>query len=425
MASSGRPAERPVHLTADGRRQAQERTAEWRRLANRSQAEMAAEVVVGHSTYRLWETGKDAYAGPTRRQAEQLDLALRRLLSSAYEDGQALEIWGWPAPGDMSYEKLAGLLRAAGFDVPNTHAARPSVVFWVHRLLEPNLVHGVFALAAAAATRAGLSVRLLLDDMAVPVRERAGRRAEFESRVRTWFAFAAGHETKLSTGLYSAILTSELAAERGWSTVRHYLSAKNEVLDILLASKVISPLQYSTDPEESVLELVTQAESPKADRLRDALQNWIVFEYEIARLLAAQPDEDAMPVVTLGGEDERQLWEVWRRGCSDELSTRVQHIYCRPMPMPSHRAPWRESALAARTDRPTLTAYLRRRTIHDRNSDLVEWIIKAAVGLPAGLNAAFQATLDPALSDADALLRGPVDDATAAVAKAVVGWLNT
>ena len=43
--------------------------------------------------------------------------------------------------------------------------ASPAGFFWVHRAREPNLVHGVFSLAAAAATRAGLPVHLLLDDL--------------------------------------------------------------------------------------------------------------------------------------------------------------------------------------------------------------------------------------------------------------------
>lgn len=423
MASGGRPTERPVHLTPEQRRIAQERTAEWRRLAGISQAEMASAVLVGQSTYRLWETGRDPHAGPTLPQATQLDQALRKLLGNRYADGQALQIWGWPAPGDMSYERVAGLLRSAGFNVPNSHPAPPTDVLWVHRLQEPNLIHGVFALAAAAATRAGLSVRLLLDEMGLPPKERHGKHSEFESRVRDWFAFAGGHDSRLSIGLYSAILTGELVADRGWSTVRQYLSKENEVLSFLLASKVISPLLYDTDAEGSVLELIRQSQPPTADRLLDALQNWIVFEHEIASLLTARPADESMPVVTLGGDDERALWELWHNGCSDELSGRVQHIYLQPLPMPNNRAPWREGALLARTTRPTLTTYLRGRTINDRNTDLIEWMIKVAIGLPAGLRADFRAGLDPALNDAAVLLR-PADETAAATAKAVIAWLN-
>ena len=60
----------------------------------------------------------------------------------------------------MSYAQVADLLRGTGFEVPRLNpngSSAPACVFWVHRVREPTLVHGVFSLAAAAATRAGLA----------------------------------------------------------------------------------------------------------------------------------------------------------------------------------------------------------------------------------------------------------------------------
>jgi hypothetical protein len=121
------------------------------------------------------------------------------------------------------------------------------------------------------------------------------------------------------------------------------------------------------------------------------------------------------------------LWNMWHQCCSEEMTSRVQHIYLRPMPMRSYRAVWLEPALAARTDRPTLATYLRTRTQSDRNFDLIEWVIKAAIKLPGTLNEGFQARLEPGLSDASALLARRIEDmpATATmVAKGVIEWLN-
>src|SRR5579875_3058958 len=128
---------------------------------------MAKAIGVSYSTYRPWENGKDGHAGPTRLQADQLNKTLRRLLRDGYADGEAFDVWGWPREQDMSYDRVVELLRPAGFDVPRlpANARPPAAVFWVHRARTPNLVHGVFSLAAAAATRAGLPVRLLLDDV--------------------------------------------------------------------------------------------------------------------------------------------------------------------------------------------------------------------------------------------------------------------
>jgi len=427
MTHGGRPVERPVHLTPQQRREAQAQTGAWRRASGLSQKNMAAKVGVGHSTYRAWESGGEANAGPTLQQAQQLDRALKALLGEQYADGEAPETWGWPAKREMSYAAVAELLRAAGFVVPSPRSASPSVVFWVHRLREPNLLHGVFALAAAATTRAGLSVCLLLDDGGVPPRARRAARGEFESRVREWFAFASGDDSKLSIQLYSAILTSDLLAQRGWGAVMDYLNDKSGVLEFLLASKAVSPLQYSADADQSVLELVNQAESLKADRLLTPIRNWMVFEKEITRLSGGRSADRSLSIVTLGGEDERILWELWHRGCAEDLSERVQHIYLRPMPMPDYRVPWQVPTLTARTSRPWLTTYLRNRTARDGHTDLVEWILKAAVGLPAALNPDFRADLAPGLADAETLLRQSADQVSSAapvIAEAVMRWLT-
>jgi hypothetical protein len=391
---------------------------------------MAAEIHVGYATYRLWENGRDHNAGPTRLQTAQLNKTLRRLLPNEYIDGEAFDVWGWPREQDMSYDQVVELLRLAGFDIPRlqSNGRPPAKVFWVHRVRELNLVHGVFALAAAAATRAGLSVHLVLDDVDVTDRRRRlDLCSEFESRVRGWVAFASGDDGKLSTSLFSEVLTDEYLAARGWSAINDYLNTQSNVLEILRASKVISPLQYDTHAEESVLELLRNADSIRAERLLTPFQNWLVFEAEVARLLAPSSVSGSDSIVTLGGDDERILWEVWHRGCSDDLAGRVQHIFLKPMPMPPYRAPWQESALFARTDRPLLTGYLAHRTAHDGHCDLIEWLLRSAVRLPASLNPGFRDGLDPVLRDVDALLRAPAKDlagVAGAVAKAVVEWLN-
>lgn len=390
---------------------------------------MATEIGVSYASYRPWENGRDDLAGPTRLQAEQLDKALRRLLRSRYMEGEAFDIWGWPRQQDMSYDRVVEVLRMAGFDVPRPQASGwpPAGVLWVHRAREANLVHGVFALAASAATRAGLPVYLLLDDLSLDDRRSHDLCHELESRIRTWIAFASGDDARLSTGLYSEILTESYLTERGWSAVTAYLNPRIGVLDFLVASKVISPLQYTINAEESVQGMLRNAESLGAERLLTPLRNWLVFEKQIAWILAQSPGSTADSVITLGGEDERTLWDAFHRGCSDDLSSRVRHIYLRPIPMPSYRSAWQERALSARTDRSTLSTYLANRTPSDR-TDLLEWLLKTAIRLPASLNPGFGEGLDPALHDVDALLQGSVSElppaTMAAIAKAVAEWLN-
>lgn len=416
--SVGRPVERPVHLDTPQRRQAQQQTARWRELTGLSQRQLAVQVGVGHSTYRMWESGKEPHAGPTEPQARQLDAALSRLLARRYSRGAALEAWGWAVGHRASFAEVSVILRAAGFMLPHSDAS-PDAVVWMHRLREPNVVHGVLALAAAAAASAGLSVRLLLDDVRSPVGAPHEVRADFEGRVRKWFAFAGADDSALSVGLFSAVLTPDLLAQRGWETVQSYLGSDATALDFLRAAKIVSPLQYSTAPERSVLELVRQADSLRTVRLLVPFQNWLVLDTEVTRLARAGADR----IVTLGAEDDRPLWELWHRASACPVRDRVQHIYLRAAPLPSYRVPWQEDALTARTSRPRLTDYLRNRAA-DGGADLLDWFAKTAVRLPAALNPQFRERVEPALLAADGPPAGDPAMLAGSVAAAVVGWLS-
>src|SRR5215472_16646643 len=360
MARGGRPVERPAHLSQEQRLQAQKRTRWWRQQLGLSQPQMAAQVHVSSATYSGWENGKDHYAGPTRTQTEELNKVLRRLLSGRYSDGEAFDVWGWPKEQDMSYEQMAELLRFAGFSVPRPQITprSPAQVFWPHKVRKAHLVHGVYALAAAAATRVGLPVHLLLDDIELEERDRQ-LCGDLESWVRSWVAFASGNDAKVTVGLFSSVLTDEYLAKRAWPAVNDYLNKHSSVLRFLLASKVVSPQRYSADADQSVLELQRDRESIRADRLLATLRNLLVFEAEITRLLDLHPDNGADMIITLGGDDERDLWEMWHRGCSESLSARVQHLYLRAMPIPEHIEQWKVPALiASSTDRSKFTTYL-------------------------------------------------------------------
>jgi transcriptional regulator with XRE-family HTH domain len=430
MARGGRPVERPAHLSQEQRLQAKERTRAWRQLADLSQPQMAAEVQVSLATYRGWENTKDEHGGPTRVQTEKLDEVLRRFLPGQYTGGETFDVWGWPKKQDMSYEQVADLLHFAGFSVPRPQATvRPPVqVFWPHRVREAHLVHGVYALAAAAATRAGLPVHLLLDDTELKARDRH-QCGELESWVGNWVAFASGESTKITVGLYSSILTGEYLATHTWPALGRYLNKQISVLRFLLASKVVSPLHYSVNADESVLELERHREHIMSDRLLTPLRNWLVSEAEITRLLGPQRDGGTGTIITLGGDDERDLWEMWHRGCSEDLSARVQHMYLMAMPIPERIDVWTVSALAAgATDRLKLANYLRNH-VRSAGSDLIEWLLRAAVHLPAVLNPGFRDELDPVLRDVPALLDSSTGGLVTAplvepIARAVVTWLS-
>jgi hypothetical protein len=196
------------------------------------------------------------------------------------------------------------------------------------------------------------------------------------------------------------------------------------VLQFLRASKAISPQQYSTDAEASALELLRNENSIRTDRLLTALRNWLVFEAEIGRLLD-MPSTGSGSVVTLGGGDEKVLWDIWRRGCPRGLPARVQNIFLKPMPTPSSQT-WDEPALTASdTSRSALESYLIKRIRSDGHTDLIDWLLKAAVRLPAELSPVFREGLLP-LPASTEILTGAFSQeparAVAPLARAIVEW---
>ncbi len=114
--------------------------------------------------------------------------------------------------------------------------------------------------------------------------------------------------SKLSTKLYSEVLSEPYLSERGWSALNDYLNPRIGVLDFLVASKAISPQLYTINAEESVQAMLRNAESLGAERLLTPLRNWLVFEKQIGWILAQSSGGMANSVITLGGEDERKLW---------------------------------------------------------------------------------------------------------------------
>src|SRR5262249_4743851 len=114
-------------------------------------------------------------------------------------------------------------------------------------------------------------------------------------------------------------------------------------------------------------------------------------------------------------------------GCSENLSARVQHMFLRALPIQDHSEPWAvPSLIAGNTDRSILTAYLANQTKKD-GADLVEWLLRSAVHLPAALSPGFGEGLDPMLRDVEGLLRSPFDELSTVVSpvgRAIAAWLT-
>jgi DNA-binding transcriptional regulator YiaG len=427
QASMPRPRSRPSALTPEERLRAQQATIAWREQAALTSKQIALRLRIGYSTYRSWEVGRGPRDGPTRGAAAELDRLLQHLLGEKYHPGDVLRVWGWSVKQQLDLETLKGILHDAGvvFDPPNLE--NPSAVLWCHTLRRPNLVHAVFSLVAAACARDGLTVRLLIDDTAFHpgrIRSRDQMRSELESAVQGWFRFARGDLDSLSSSLYSEMVHGDSAEARAWQAVNQYLQAdQSQVIDYLLASRAIDPARYAEDREAAIATLMQDNPTIKTRCLLTPLWNWVVLE-EAVRQLAGQ-DKGNSNILTLGGMDERIVWNLWHAGCSDEIGSRVRHLYLRVLPLPRYRRAWDEPVLDPRTTTARDLANFLRHCSQGGDLELLYWFQAGAVVLPATLNDGFGASVPRELLDGDAFrmaLRESLAHTISEIAKVVHSW---
>ena len=308
---------------------------------------------------------------------EELKLLVRRAaLACSWQDLRA-----WAPAGDLEQAGFAGLsatLERSGFGFDLRHA-EPTHVFWFHRLRNPHLMHGVFSLAAAGALRAGLTVRLLLDDLP-PLDDATDRLlGEWDLALGHWLRRAGASGSRLELVRFTEIVEGLTTTVDWFQFIERCLSYIS-VADYLRSAKLVPlPLTSSNDP-------VVVLPEAQAIRLRTPLVNWIVIEDQVKGVLEQDPGAG---IVTLGGADERMLWDQWRGPV--EMRQAVGHAYLRRMPLPV--PPWRYPALNWRGRRMMdgglhsvfRDASAETNPVVDAVADLAEWLYRTGVTLPSEL----------------------------------------
>jgi hypothetical protein len=181
------------------------------------------------------------------------------------------------------------------------------VVYWPVRLRLPTPIHAVQAFAAAGLKRYGADIVLYLDDLGTPEYsvDLAYAKDSFASAVDRWFQRVTEDFSSVSVRTFTQS-PSDVQAVTAWSAVEAWLGKTQYRLDKILPISKLMPV--------ATLDEFTQ-QRPR--RLLTPAMVW-------SGLSLLQ--RDARPVITLGGYDERFLWQAYR-DCAAVASLPVGHLY--------------------------------------------------------------------------------------------------
>jgi calcineurin-like phosphoesterase family protein len=186
-------------------------------------------------------------------------------------------------------------------------SSKPATVYWPVRLRPPTPIHAVQAFAAAGLQKLGTRVVLWVDDLGTnyPV-------IQLSSRVRELFSKVGGNANELEIRMFSDVLLNK-PREDAWTVVQTWLGKDvHNLADVLSITKLW--------PEGDTMSQLRQAfEDRNPRRLLNPACVWTC-------LLIQQLADASAGVITLGGHDERPLWQAWRNS-TDENVGGVGHLY--------------------------------------------------------------------------------------------------
>lgn len=175
------------------------------------------------------------------------------------------------------------------------------VVFWPVRARQPTLVHAMQAFSAAGLTRYDAVVLLVIDDLAGQQRLPT---TDLEGAIKRWFSRVGAKPSSLHIFRLSE-LQSEIEHGKQWiDLITKWFAWQTEykLSDILSVSKL---------DEKKISE-------KKARKLLTPTLIWSAFSVLMEKHKTSR-------FVTLGGADEKPLWEAWR-SCIDDTSV-ASHVY--------------------------------------------------------------------------------------------------
>jgi hypothetical protein len=182
-------------------------------------------------------------------------------------------------------------------------------------LRQPTPIHAAQCFVAAGLQKFGCSISLWIDDL--------GRKEysteTFINRLKSWYGKAGGDLESLKISKFSEILNSEKKhVEPAWQMLQKWLGTMAYYTDHILKVSKIWPVaenQILEDPEKVLGEFSKR----RPCRLMTPSMVWTCLN-------VLSNDHSGVPFLTLGGYDEKSLWDAWRT-CCELPKIQVGHLY--------------------------------------------------------------------------------------------------
>jgi SIR2-like domain len=258
-----------------------------------------------------------------------------------------------------------------GFGIDLTRTS-PEVLFWPHRLRSPHLIHGVHALAGAAVAKTDVRVELHIDDLGLDPSLADELAEDFIISTYAWFD-SVGVSPPAVTRLSQDIdLDASEVRHALWGLAEELNQAPITGAEVLGAWKLLDPSILDAGPAVATQHLIQALRRPLRGHLISSLYTFLALK----NLIESDVHPDA--IVTLGGADERPMWDLWRY-----VGPRVGHIFVPRLDWRSESGLWgirplqRGSEYGSRD----LAAFLVAAASEEGGKSLIDWIWTCGVHL--------------------------------------------
>ena len=254
------------------------------------------------------------------------------------------------------------------------------IVYWPVRLRRPTPIHAAQSFLAGGLQKMGCRVSLWIDDL--------GRTeystTRFIQKLKQWYGVVGGNSDFLSTNKFSDILNSnENHIKPAWTMLQKWLGNMAYYTDHVLKISKIWPAisdSFKEDPEI----IISDIKKRRACRLMTPSMVWTC-------LSVLHDEYSDRPLITLGGYDEKELWDAWRT-CT-ESAMDVCHLYVsqltqntsegeKAIHMTDNPLAW-ECKDDIKTEFDKILDVSNSETIWNQKGNMIPWIINNCVLLPA------------------------------------------
>jgi predicted MPP superfamily phosphohydrolase len=189
------------------------------------------------------------------------------------------------------------------------------IIYWPVRLRQPTPIHATQCFVAAGLQKFGCIISLWIDDLG----KKDYSEDLFIRQLEEWFIKTGGDKSKLTTRRFSEILnTDNKHIEPAWKMMQKWLGTMVYFTDQILKISKIWPSTESPENEDAE-KVIQEFSKRRPARLMTPSMVWTC-------LSVLHQDDETRPLITLGGYDEQELWDAWRRCCNFPFM-KVGHLY--------------------------------------------------------------------------------------------------